>query len=367
MSARGTDEHITLEAAEWLLRLDENCGPECRSEFLAWLKRSPRHMDEFLMVEAAYRTLHQFDPQRRAEIDALVENASAEIVQLRGNSAAPTAGAARDSRSRVMRRSWLRRPLTMVAAATILIIVGLLVLAPLIFQTRIYATDIGEQRAFKLADGSLLHLNTLSRAEIRFSKGARDVRLLQGEALFIVRPDASRPFRVSTDTAVVQAVGTAFNVYLRADDSTLVSVVEGRVKVADRGPTGSSMTGLERLAVATPLSAGEEANVLDGEIVKRAAPDIAQTIAWRQRRLVFRETTLGEVVAQFNRYNADVQLQVQGDAIAQRRITGTFDADEPQALLKFLERDPGIQLAPEADAMVIRPSSSSLPSGRGPG
>lgn len=161
--------------------------------------------------------------------------------------------------------------------------------------------------ARKLADGSLLNLNTRSRAEIRFSNSSREVRLN-----VIVREDSSR-----------------------ADGSDL------------------------RLSTTTPLAAGEEVKVLsDGKVVKRTEPDVAQTVSWRQRRLVFRETALGEVVAQFNRYNADIQFHVDG-AMAQRRITGTFDADEPQALIKFLEEDPNVELYRRADELVIRSRTQS--------
>src|SRR5262249_20324922 len=128
----------------------------------------------------------------------------------------------------------------------------------------------------------------------------------------------------------------------RADDSTVVSVVEGRVNVsAPRSTTA-------------PLTAGEQANVLgDGKIIKSAAPDVTQATSWRQRRLVFRMTTLAEAAAQFNRYNSTPLLDV-GEKIAQRRITGTFNADEPQALVKFLGQDPAVRLTRDSKRVVIR-------------
>src|SRR6185312_4127329 len=52
--------------------------------------------------------------------------------------------------------------------------------------TGAYATGIGEQRTAKLADGSFIYLNTDSKVEVDFSDKARDVRLLRGEALFVV-------------------------------------------------------------------------------------------------------------------------------------------------------------------------------------
>src|SRR5262249_20575532 len=106
-----------------------------------------------------------------------------------------------------------------------------------------YVTQLGEQRTFRLPDGSVLYLNTQSRATVSYSNIARDVQLEQGEALFAVAAESRRPFRVHTGTAVVQAIGTQFNVY-RNLDATTVSVIEGRVKVSPadeaRDVSGSS-------------------------------------------------------------------------------------------------------------------------------
>src|SRR5690606_22885018 len=102
---------------------------------------------------------------------------------------------------------------------------------PLMNGAELYHTRLGEQRSFKLDDGSILYLNTQSRARVDYSGAARDVHLIEGEALFIVARDSARPFRVHAGEATIQAVGTQFNVYRRAD-ATLVSVVDGRVRIS---------------------------------------------------------------------------------------------------------------------------------------
>ena len=92
-----------------------------------------------------------------------------------------------------------------------------------------------------------MSLNTHSRVAVRLGAHAREVRLLRGEALFHVAHDPSRPFLVSTDDAVVQAVGTQFDVY-RRDDGTVVAVLEGRVNVttAAAGARGERQRGSAR-------------------------------------------------------------------------------------------------------------------------
>lgn len=340
-------KQISEEAAEWLLRLEENPAARHHAEFTAWLARSPRHMDEFLMVEASFRTVQRFYPRERVALEVEPLRDPDDVIPFRQNKPAEET----DSRLLPALPGHRRKLLLSAAAALVLSITAVWFLAARFYQPH-YVTRTGEQRSFKLPDGSLLSLNTQSRVEIDFSDRARELHLIRGEALFTVRHDAARPFRVSTDTAVVQALGTSFNVYRRPDRGTFVSVMEGKVSVVAREPDGVPASGASAVI---PLAAGEEANVSERrQIVRNASSDVSRTLSWRQRRLVFRATRLDEVVAEFNRYNSDLQLRVFGSDVAERRITGTFDADEPRAFLKFLAEDSSIQLEDQPGNVDIR-------------
>src|SRR5690606_34664860 len=80
-----------------------------------------------------------------------------------------------------------------------------------------------------LPDGSQAQLNTGTEMEIAFGGGARQVRLLRGEAMFDVAHDATSPFIVFADGSAVRAVGTAFSV--RTGDGLDVIVTEGVVEL----------------------------------------------------------------------------------------------------------------------------------------
>ena len=67
----------------------------------------------------------------------------------------------------------------------------------------------------------MVHLNTRSRVEVNFTGAARDIRLLEGEALFTVARDPARPFTVYAGTNIIQAVGTQFNVLRRPSGTTV--------------------------------------------------------------------------------------------------------------------------------------------------
>ena len=81
---------------------------------------------------------------------------------------------------------------------------------------------------------------------------------------------------------------------------------------------------------------------------------MTSAIAWRQRRLVFQDDTLVNVVAELNRYNF-VRIQVEGDNLRQRRFTGVLDADKPESLLRLLAQENDLTFETQGDGFVIRP------------
>jgi transmembrane sensor len=214
-------------------------------------------------------------------------------------------------------------------------------------SAEVYATRVGDQKSIALSDGSVLDLNTESRARVQFSAGGRDVLLLEGEALFTVAHDANRPFRVHSGDVVVQAIGTRFNVY-RTGETTKVAVVEGVVQLSAGSGSGEESRGGARLA------AGEEAQVAHGRIVKTPTPDIHRAVAWKARQLVFQGDRVEDVVREFNRYSAR-PIRVEGETIRARRMSGVFDANDPSPLIQFLSRNPDVEVVRSEKEVLIRP------------
>src|SRR5690606_19863707 len=128
----------------------------------------------------------------------------------------------------------------------------------------------GQQSLYRLADGSVLNLNTRSQARVVFSAGRRLIEL-EGEALLTVAPDAARPFQVRTSSATVQVLGTRFNVY-GLPGETRVTVVDGTVQVS------AHENRTERGVL--KLSAGEAARVRDGHIFRQVPINVDAAIAW---------------------------------------------------------------------------------------
>ena len=350
---------LSEEAAEWFLRmLSPDADPEdiygnntaARNEaFREWYSRSPEHLRAFLDICEVDHLMMKVDAQHRGELDAIVANRKANVIPLY---------AAQSTRPpRRIRKAWVA------AAAASLAAVGLLV-PTFRSGTHDFATSVGEQRTAKLDDGSIVYLNTDTQIEVNYTKGERDIRLLKGEALFVVEHDPKRPFIVTAENARVRAVGTQFNVRDRTS-SVDVSVVEGVVQVTtsdtDANPAADGVSAIQspvgkREAAATPtrVSAGEVPHITSGRVVAAVSPAVADTVSWRQRRLVFKNATLGEVATEFNRYNR-VQIRVEGD-IAQVPMfkAAVFDADRPQALILYASKDEALSVEADGENWVIR-------------
>lgn len=339
---------LAEEAAHWLIELEEP-WPKTLNDFGAWLRASPRHVEEFLLVSAVWKEFEGFDAERRMQIQQLIDEAAAhDVTRLEPDVAGSATHAASSQPSR-------RKTLSLAGSLAASILAGVAFWFFAATSPDVYVTSRGEQRAFKLDDGSIVYLNTQSRVEVLFSRQTRNVRLLEGEAMFTVEHDPARPFRVISDDTVIQAIGTQFNVY-RSNAGTTVSVVEGIVEISpteheaqpprSRQPATSATVAASRppIAKVERLSAGEQARVShDGEIVKRGLPDLEQIVAWRDRTLVFRGDSLEHVATEFNRYN-ELQVRLEGDLVRAKRLTGVFDADDPRSLILFLRRDPSLQI-----------------------
>jgi len=353
---RAVQEDLRTEAAEWVATLhdkvpsseaearahEENCA-----QFVEWLRRSPDHVAAFLRADDTFCRLAGIGPSRRLNLEDLRERYAHHLEnQERVFAASP-----------LNRRPRIRRKHLLAAAASLLAIVA----GALVFESTqragIYTTAVGEQRNIKLADGSVMTLNTASVAKVEFSATQRRVYLETGEALFEVEHDARRPFWVVTPSARVRAVGTRFDVYQpettpsSREVATTVSVLEGVVQVA---PAQGIAAGVKPL-VANPagdaretrtdpsfgwLAAGEQASISARGVTKKAAPDLSDAVAWRERVLVFHGAPLADVAAEYNRYNAK-KIRIEDPEIAQRRMSGTYSADRPQLLVLYLQKEDG--------------------------
>ena len=206
-----------------------------------------------------------------------------------------------------------------------------------------YYTAIGEQKSFRLQDGSTISLNTNSRVKTDFTGSQRMVRLQQGEANFQVAKNPQRPFVVYVGTGMVWTVGTAFNVRL-SSGIVDVTVTDGTVKVFADIDSSESILVLDT-DTRPPDNNNMEAVVEAGQTVQYSnvihtvspvsSDEMTRKLAWQQNALIFKGEPLEQAIKEMARYT-DQQLVIVDPAITGTRIGGHFKTGDIDTLLATL-------------------------------
>ena len=328
-------------AAEWLARMPFASVSD-RLAFRRWLKDSPEHVEEILLASStdvmlrAYLRVRPADAATSATSEA-IEVDSPEIVAL-------------PEHRTLLPRNWVGVGLGIAATILLAVFIARPAFLESWLNTDVHATSIGEQRTVRLDDGSEIALGARSSVRVSLTRELREVYLSAGQALFSVAEDGKRPFRVHVDNSIVQAVGTRFDVQRRAQRFE-VAVTEGVVQVGT-APSGSRAA---PLANPTRVAAGQGVSVTATGAVSAPVPvDVNKVSEWQEGRLTFRNNTLAEIVEEFARYNRTPHLRVEGAELQARRFSATFNARNPEALLKLLEADGTIAIDRNGDNVVIR-------------
>jgi len=284
----------------------------------------------------------------------------------------------RSTRASIYRNTILRRllrPRTAVAALLSLIINFGATWIAVDPRNVAYTTQTAEQRSVLLSDGSRVDLDALSNVRVSFTSDERAVELLSGQALFRVTKDTSRPFVVRVDGARFRAVGTQFDVN-RTSLGTVLTVLEGHVEVlvsaaptrnvfglfSSHGGTGSdtSSTHSSSPDARVMVDAGQQATIIHSTITVPQAVDTAAATGWTRRLLIFTSTPLAVAAEEFNRFNFR-RLAIASPKLADFRVTGTFQAFDPEALadfVLFLRRQPGIEVLERDDQIAVQSRST---------
>jgi len=226
---------IHAQAARWVARLAaDDVSASDRAEFQEWLARSPEHLRAYGAAQQTWSDLDALAGLASADGQVLPDALRGEVERCGAMVNTTVAGP--------WRPAGVRRA-ALLAAGLILAALGGMWMSQARRQpvpgiqavASELRTRIGERLQTMLADGSVVWLNTDTELQVAFSASRRSVHLARGEAYFDVAKDPSRPFVVSVGDRTITAVGTAFNVYRRGDE-TRVTVLEGKVEVARRAP-----------------------------------------------------------------------------------------------------------------------------------
>jgi transmembrane sensor len=309
---------IIDQASEWFVAMREpSVSAEHREAFADWLRASPVHVGAYLEITRLWADSAGISPEFSADATAAQAD---NVFPLRSEPGHPGAS----HKHPVSRR---------LALAASLLAACLLGATAWWHFTRppTYVADVGEQRIITLEDGSTVKLNSRSRFAVSMTPQQRQVDLLEGEALFEVTHNSSRPFIVTSGEVAIRAVGTQFDVN-RKRSGTVVTVVEGRVQVT--GPSAGSIF----------LSAGEQATVGSrGMVARQSKANIGAVTSWLQQELVFEGEPLSAVIEEFNRYSR-TPIVLSDPSLADLRINAVFHTTNPDSLLRFVTRFDGVEI-----------------------
>lgn len=297
MTLPDTDDPVRA-ATLWVTRLhDEPVAPETRAAFERWFAADPAHARAYDAAQRLWVSL------------GAIEQAAP------GRVAAARTAAQRVRRTRQARRAFLGAGALCAAGA--LVWIGrdrpMTTTGTPAVEWR---TARGERKTIRLPDGSRLDLDADSQVQMRFDSAARALRLVRGQAAFVVAHGDPRPFEVSANNGRVRDIGTEFGVQLDADRVS-VTVRDGTVEL-HAGAAGPALT----------LTRGERvAYRADGSCSARERIDTETAFAWREGRLVFRAEPLEQVLAALARYHG-VRLAVGSSKVAALRVSGSFPTDD---------------------------------------
>ncbi|WP_448681726.1 FecR domain-containing protein [Pseudomonas nicosulfuronedens] len=283
------------EAARWYARLaDESPAASDQQAWQRWLAADP---------------IHQQAWQR-------IESVNLQMGRVPGRLAAATLASVGHSRRQVL------RGVVMLASLGGLATLGWRSDTRQRF-TAGYKTAVGERRAFTLADGSQMLLNTDSAVDVHFDANQRLIILRAGEVLVSTASDAlGRPLRVQSPDASVRALGTRFTVRSWSG-GTEVAVLEKTVEVS-----------VPRQSTKLRLEAGQHAHIAAG-VIGPAQANNASVGAWEKGSLVAIDRPLGELLEELGRYRHG-WLRCD-PRISGLRISGAFPVDDTDLALRALE------------------------------
>lgn len=285
------------QAAEWLVRLDDDASPADQQAFSAWLAANPEHQEAVRVLQGSLAPLRELP---RAPARAALKRV-----------------AARPAGKRTLKALAL-------GLALLLPVSALMQHYPPAYLLADIRTGTGQWSSQQLPDGSRISLDGRSAVDLHFDARSRTLRLLSGEILLDVAKDASRPFLVVTEHGSIRALGTRF-VVERSDASTRLAMLESSTEVKSAGSTRT-------------VGAGQQVRFDAHGLQPTEAIDAAGLEqAWANHQLVIREQPLGEVLERLGR-NHGGYLLFDAKALAHLKVSAVLPADDSQRALRLLAR-----------------------------
>lgn len=185
-----------------------------------------------------------------------------------------------------------------------------------------------ERKEIVLPDSSKVWLNRnskLSYISSDFNESNRVV-FLEGEAFFEVQKNPSKPFIVQAALSRTEVLGTSFTVRsLAPEKKDVVQVMTGKVSFELK----------EKEEQKVILLPGDKASVQEHGTIEKFKVTNLNSIAWKNDRLVFENSSLAEVTEAAESY-FNIDIEIANSNLSDCRFTGSFTKPELEEVMKVL-------------------------------
>ncbi len=315
---------IDVAASEWIARLDRGLSDAGKEELKRWLEESPKHQAVF----------NEFQ-QNWDDLDRLagfhVVYSSKEDPSLLVHDQSKPSGAS----------IWNHWRVLSAMAALLLLSFSVILFQQLTKSEVRYVrnTDnilVERIDSLDLEDGSQIQLNRGSLVSVEYSDEIRLVKLLSGEANFIVARNDQLPFVVEVSGIRVRAVGTVFNIRTGSEQIEVI-VSEGTVALQSDLGHEFEETSNETLVEENHMATYDLASSASIAVVEKLDPvKVEEALIWQPKFIEFEDVYLGDIIDEFNRRNS-VKMRIIDESIRTERLSTMFWSDNVNGFIRLLQ------------------------------
>ena len=223
-------------------------------------------------------------------------------------------------------------PMFLKVAAVILILLGIgsviylqLSRRPSVEMVQVNTGNEANTLIKTLGDGSVIYIaqNSLFSFPKEFESDSRSVAL-KGEAFFDIASNPEKPFIIETDEAMIEVLGTAFNVKTQNGNGFELIVDRGKVKVTLKNdPSHSEL-----------VVAGEKISAVKNNLVKTKHTANHPNM-WYKQNMHFKDESLQNIISVLNR-NFNTTFAVAEKETGNRKLTVTFNNETAETMTELI-------------------------------
>lgn len=201
-------------------------------------------------------------------------------------------------------------------AAAVVLVAGTIYFTRTVYQDSLAEQEVavsvpaGQRMQITLPDGSQIQLNsgTVLKYPTVFARDSRRVKL-SGEAMFVVSPDAKKPFVVETFASDIQVLGTKFNVLAdKARGEFSTTLIAGKIKVTNR----------MNPAEAFIMYPKDNVSLIQGKLYKTNVSDFSD-LCWTEGLIHLKKMPFEKMMETFERA-FDVKIRIECEKMPQIRV-----------------------------------------------